>query len=271
MSSAPRRGTVARVEHGSGRGHGDPWSRAPILPAAARRERPVRRVPSWSAWYRSRHSERWSLPDEVFGSVPGRTSTTSTGGTPTASETVLGHGVAHRCGVVVGLGLGDDDDRLAALRRRSLPNAITLPARTPSTAAAARSTSSGNTLRPPTMITSLSRPHTTSSPSTRYARSPVRSHPSWNARGGGLRVAVVAGRHRRAAHLELADLAVAELARRSPGRTTRSSKPAQRAAEQRPAGARRRRPSARRGVALVSRARRGRRCRRSCPRRAPGT
>ena len=52
-------------------------------------------------------------------------------------------------------------------RRPSTPKAMTLPARTPSTSASARSTSSGNTLRPPTMITSLMRPHTTSSPSSR--------------------------------------------------------------------------------------------------------
>ena len=49
--------------------------------------------------------------------------------------------------------------------RPSTPKAMTLPARTPSTSPAARSTSSGKTLRPPTMITSLMRPHTTSSPS----------------------------------------------------------------------------------------------------------
>ena len=70
---------------------------------------------------------------------------------------------------------------------------MTLPARTPSTSAAARSTSSGKTLRPPTMIMSLSRPQTTSSPSARYARSPVRSHPSSRHGVGGNRVAVVPG------------------------------------------------------------------------------
>ena len=93
-------------------------------------------------------------------------------------------------------------------RARSLPNAITLPARTPSTAPAARSMSSGNRLRPPTMITSFSRPHTTSWPSTRYARSPVRSQPSRNVAAVASGFAVVPGRHRRAAELELADLAV---------------------------------------------------------------
>ena len=46
-------------------------------------------------------------------------------------------------------------------------NAITLPARTPSIAPTDRSMSSGKTLRPPTMITSLIRPHSTSSPSSR--------------------------------------------------------------------------------------------------------
>ena len=69
-------------------------------------------------------------------------------------------------GVVVGLRLGHDHDRLPPVLP-STPKAITLPARTPSTSATARSMSSGNTLRPPTMITSLMRPHITSSPSTR--------------------------------------------------------------------------------------------------------
>ena len=44
----------------------------------------------------------------------------------------------------------------------SMPKAMTLPARTPSSTPTARSMSSGKTLRPPTMITSLIRPHSTS-------------------------------------------------------------------------------------------------------------
>ena len=64
------------------------------------------------------------------------------------------------------LRLGDDDERFSAAPA-GVPNAMTLPARTPSTSATARSTSCGYTLRPPRMMTSLMRPHTTSSPSTR--------------------------------------------------------------------------------------------------------
>ena len=186
---------------------------------------------SWSAWYRSRQSERWSLPDEVFGSVPGRTSTTSTGGTPTASRDRGRHGVAQRGGVV-GLGLGDDDDRLPALAARSLAERDDVAGAHAVDRAAARSMSSGNRLRPPTMIMSFRRPHTTSWPSTRYARSPVRSQPSRNVPAVGGLVAVVAGRHRRAAELELADFAVAELV---PGLRVHDAQlePAQRAAEQR--------------------------------------
>ena len=89
----------------------------------------------------------------------------SLAGRPIASRTRAATDAAH-LGQVVGLGLGHDDDALLALAP-STPKAITLPARTPSTSASARSMSSGNTLRPPTMIMSLMRPHMTISPSTR--------------------------------------------------------------------------------------------------------
>ena len=46
--------------------------------------------------YCCRHAERWSLPDDVFGSVPGATSTTSFGGMPTESRTAR---VTSRAGV----------------------------------------------------------------------------------------------------------------------------------------------------------------------------
>ena len=68
---------------------------------------------------------------------------------------------------------------------------------------------SGKTLRPPTMITSLIRPHSTSSPSIMYARSPaVRSQPSSNISAVAVRAPVVARRHRRPTDQQLADVAL---------------------------------------------------------------
>ena len=61
----------------------------------------------------------------------------------------------------------------------------------------------------------------------------MRSQPSWNVAAVASRVAVVAGRHRGAAELELADLALAAAASPDSGSTMRSSKPAERAAEHR--------------------------------------
>ena len=118
-----------------------------------------------------------ACPTTSSAGVPGRTSTTSTGGTPTASHTLVDDRVVDRV---------HRRRSWSPRRRRSTPGRARGRCRTrsrcrralPRRSAAARSMSSGNTLRPPTMITSFSRPQTTSSPSTRYARSPVRSHPS---------------------------------------------------------------------------------------------
>ena len=83
-------------------------------------------------------------------------------------------------------------------RGPSMPKAMTLPARTPSSEPTARSTSSGNTLRPPTMITSLMRPHATAG--RRACRPEVAGpQPAVVEQGGvGRRAPVVAGRHGRA-------------------------------------------------------------------------
>ena len=113
----------------------------------------------------SRQSERCSLPDDVFGNEPGFTSTTSSGGMPTASYTALFTASRMRSSSSPLLSATTTSD--SRPRLPSVPNAITLPARTPVTSATARSTSCGYTLRPPRMMTSLIRPQTTSSPSTR--------------------------------------------------------------------------------------------------------
>ena len=75
--------------------------------------------------------------------------------------------------------LGDDDNTLLALVALDA-DGDDIAGADSSTTPIARSMSSGHTLRPPTMITSLIRPHRTSSPSSKYARSPVRSEPSRN-------------------------------------------------------------------------------------------
>ena len=70
--------------------------------------------------------------------------------------------------------------------------------------------SSGKTLRPPTMMTSLMRPHSTSSPSSEVGEVAGAQPPVAEQLGGGVGALVVAGRHRRAPDLELADLAIAQ-------------------------------------------------------------
>ena len=139
-----------------------PEARRPAGARVRRRYRPCRASP----WYWALQSERWSLPDDVLGRLPGRTSTTSSGRDPDRVADPVDDRVAER---------GSGRRPWSRPRRRcppcpggpAMPKAITLPARTPSTPAAARSISSGYTLRPPTMMTSLMRPQTTTSPSTR--------------------------------------------------------------------------------------------------------
>ena len=95
-----------------------------------------------------------ACPTTSSAGCPGATSTTSTGGMPTASLTRDGDTVAHGVGVL-GAHLGHDHDRLAP--------APTLRAEHDDVADAyavdrgrGASTSSGKTLRPPTMIMSFS-------------------------------------------------------------------------------------------------------------------
>ena len=52
-----------------------------------------------------RQSERWSLPDDVFGNVPGDTRTISPAGRPTALDTLRATSLRIGLGVVVALSL----------------------------------------------------------------------------------------------------------------------------------------------------------------------
>src|SRR5262249_33955055 len=154
-----------RYDVGAHRGcSGRPADGLPIVPVAGPSPDAAQTGASSSPRYRRRHRDRCGLPDDVFGSVPGRTKTTSSGGTPTASVTRAA--TAARMPSPMSSFVSATTTTASRPRPPSVPKAITLPGPTPSTDAAARSTSSGNTLRPPTMITSFSRPHTTSSPST---------------------------------------------------------------------------------------------------------
>ena len=66
---------------------------------------------------------------------------------------------------IVGARLGHDDDVLGAVTTIGAER-VTFPGRTPGTSPVTFSMSWGYTLRPPTMMTSLMRPQTTSCPST---------------------------------------------------------------------------------------------------------
>ncbi len=71
---------------------------------------------SSSLRYCSLHFARCSFPDDVLGSVPGRTSITSRGGIPQTSQGAVVHAGPHTFELVaVDADLGDDDHALLAL------------------------------------------------------------------------------------------------------------------------------------------------------------
>ena len=121
------------------------------------------------ATYISRVAVRRTLPLEVFGTAPGGTSATTSGGIPTASTTFSLTAASSRS-----RSPGSVARVSATMTRLSVPcsawatpKAATHPRRIPGTDAANSSSSCGTRLRPALMMRSLWRPAMKTSPSAR--------------------------------------------------------------------------------------------------------